>query len=165
MDKGRFELIEKPWPHRHDSFDNTYILARWYRGGIQNLWKQAWRRHQDCHQGLIFICLDLFAMARTFREPAFPDTLFLLLHFEDAPEWWECGHTQNYGCGQVWYEQRCCSECYASQKEHPPALRTEIIFGLYDKRMEQSDYKKCREPYNNTYIVHISVFCCTNPQR
>ena len=82
--------------------------------------------------------MTLFSF-RVGREPAFLNSLLLLVKFQDGPETAEAENSE-YGGQYSSDHQRGGAESNTRQGENPPASLAQMILCLYDYRMEYADY-------------------------
>lgn len=90
-------------------------------------------------------------------EPAFHDTLALLEKLEYRPETGAGDDAQDsrpYGAGD---EERDDARHDTSEGESPPASGSEIVFGLYDYRVETSNDEKRRDTYYEAIDVDFHI--------
>lgn len=92
-------------------------------------------------------------LVRIFGEPAFPDSLFLLKQFFDAPEEAAGDDTCHDTPYIVLYEQGGNTSSCSQQQEYPPEACAPIIFRLDDYGMEQSDDEEAECPYEYTFKI------------
>ena len=91
---------------------------------------------QSISQWSFIVPLVLFPVSRSFREPAFTNTLSLMDHFQYAPERREGNDAKNCRPDQMIDHYRSYAKEYSSDCEDYPAFDTNVVFRFDYKRME-----------------------------